>query len=77
MALKKHQILLQTVQNNKYLILTILLESYPILKEKRGANDKSTIKALNRIIELYEAWSKPEEAAKYKALLPDSTNENN
>jgi len=51
----------------------LLLESYPLLKEKRGENDKYTIKALNRIIELYEAWGKPEKVVEYKALLPDST----
>ena len=52
---------------------TFLLESYPLLKEKRGENDKYTIKALNRIIELYEAWDKPEKIAEYEAFLPDTT----
>jgi tetratricopeptide (TPR) repeat protein len=52
---------------------TLLLESYPLLKEKRGADDKYTINALNRIIELYQTWDKPEKVAEYKALLPDTT----
>jgi tetratricopeptide (TPR) repeat protein len=52
---------------------TLLLESYPLLKEKRGTDDKYTNKALNRIIELYQAWDKPEKVAEYKAFLPDTT----
>ena len=55
---------------------SLLLESYPLLKEKREADDKYTIKTLNFIIELYEAWGKPEKFAEYKALLPDSLKNN-
>ena len=50
----------------------LLLDSYHQLNEKRSGNDKYTIKALNRIIKLYEVWGKPEKVAEYKALLPDS-----
>ena len=60
-------------------ILAISIKKFipiPQKKEKRGANDKYTIKSLNNIIELYEAWDKPDKVAEYKALLPDSLNDN-
>ena len=32
--------------------------------------------ALQRIIDLYDAWDKPDEAAKWRAKLPDEVNAN-
>ncbi|MCJ7691709.1 MAG: tetratricopeptide repeat protein, partial [Clostridiaceae bacterium] len=55
---------------------SLLLESYPLLKEKRGENDKFTLKALDRTIRLYKAWDKPNKVAEYKSLLPDSLKHN-
>jgi len=46
------------------------LKSYQILKIKRGENDVHTVASLNCIIELYEAWNKPNKAAKYRTMLP-------
>jgi len=51
----------------------LLLESYKILKTKKGENDYYTMIVLNFIIELYKAWDKPEKVAECEALLPDST----
>jgi hypothetical protein len=48
----------------------LLVESYPILKSKRGEKNKHTQKALSYIIDLYKAWGKPEKAAEYRAMLP-------
>jgi eukaryotic-like serine/threonine-protein kinase len=50
----------------------LLVESYPRIKAKRGERDKATLKALNRIIALYQAWGKPSKVAEYRALLPTS-----
>jgi len=50
-----------------------LFESYIQLKEKLGKGDEFTLMALNRIIELYKAWNKPEKVAEYKTFLPDTT----
>ena len=52
---------------------SLLLESYSLLKEKRDANDKYTIEALNNIIELYNDWNKPEKVKEYEALISDTT----
>ncbi|HZS04344.1 MAG TPA: serine/threonine-protein kinase [Blastocatellia bacterium] len=47
----------------------LLVGNYPILKAKTGERSKQTVRALNRIIALYEAWGRPEKAAEYRALL--------
>jgi hypothetical protein len=44
----------------------LLLKSYPILEEVRGAQDPSTVSARNNLIELYERTNKSSEAAKYR-----------
>jgi len=49
----------------------LLVKSYSILKAKRGEEDKSTQQALNRIINLYQAWGKPDKAAPYRARLSE------
>jgi tetratricopeptide (TPR) repeat protein len=46
-----------------------LLGAYQNLVNTTGAADVRTIYALNHVVELYEAWGKPEEAARYRRLL--------
>ncbi len=46
-----------------------LLESYAVLKAKRGETNKGTVRALERIVQLYEAWGKFDKAAPYRSLL--------
>jgi serine/threonine-protein kinase len=48
----------------------LLLQSYQILKTKRGAESKQTRLALDHIIDLYQAWRRPIDAAPYIALKP-------
>ncbi|MBN2562642.1 MAG: serine/threonine protein kinase [Phycisphaerae bacterium] len=50
----------------------LLLRSHPIIRDRRGEEDSRAVAALERIVELYEAWGKPEKAAEYRALLPES-----
>ncbi len=45
-----------------------LIASYPTIKEIRGEQAIYTRVALRRILELYEAWGKPEKLASYRAL---------
>ena len=44
----------------------LLLSSYESLKNSQGANNPRTGIALQRLIALYEAWGKPEQAAHYR-----------
>jgi thioredoxin-like negative regulator of GroEL len=45
-----------------------LLTDYTGLKAARGEQHETTRKAANRLLELYEAWGKPDQAAIYRAL---------
>ncbi len=45
----------------------LLLESYRGLRSRRGERSITTLRALDLVIDLYERWGKPEEAAKYRA----------
>jgi tetratricopeptide (TPR) repeat protein len=45
-----------------------LLPAYAGLKAGRGAQHAETQKAVSHLIELYEAWGKPEKADPYRAL---------
>jgi len=47
----------------------LLVKSYSLLKKQFGASHRRTVAALKRIIELYEAWGKPDKAEEYRALL--------
>ena len=47
----------------------LLLASYPILRDTRGAEDSRSRRSLERLVLLYEAWGKPEQATRYAALL--------
>ena len=45
----------------------VLLESLGIMKEQRGARDVRFV--MLRLVELYDAWPKPDKAAEYRKLL--------
>ena len=47
---------------------TLLLESHTAMNKAMGANDPRVQRAKARLVKLYEAWGKPEEAAVYRAL---------
>ncbi|MEE8153400.1 MAG: tetratricopeptide repeat protein [Phycisphaerales bacterium] len=51
----------------------LLVESLPIIRERWGEQQKHTLAALDRIISLYEAWGKPQEAEEYRAIRGQST----
>lgn len=44
-----------------------LLESLPILRESRGTSSTAYRRTLTRMIDLYRAWNKPDEAAEYRS----------
>jgi thioredoxin-like negative regulator of GroEL len=48
---------------------TLLLEGFPKIREVRGDDHVFTIEARDTFVALYEAWGKPEEAGKYRAML--------
>ena len=50
----------------------LLLKSYPILREAFGDSHNRTRVALGRIVDLYDAWGKPDKAAKYRVMLPQT-----
>ncbi|MCP4550421.1 MAG: tetratricopeptide repeat protein, partial [bacterium] len=45
----------------------LLLRSYPQIKERHGEHDQKTLQALDRLIDLYRAWNKPDGLAEYEA----------
>ncbi len=47
----------------------LLLSGYSLIHAKRGPQHKRTLEALDRIIELYDSWDRPQQAAEYRALL--------
>ena len=48
----------------------LLLQSLDVLRERRGTSDAHTRTANRRLAELYAAWGRPEEAAKYRENDP-------
>jgi hypothetical protein len=46
-----------------------LLNSFSTLEAKYGKQGKSVIRAIRRIIKLYESLGKPDTAAEYRTLL--------
>ena len=50
----------------------LLLEAYPILRDDPSAEAYAR-DALTRIVEVYEAWGKPEKAEEYRGLLSGTT----
>jgi serine/threonine-protein kinase len=49
----------------------MVLEGYEGLRAGRGESHRATTAALGRVVGLYEAWGRPEEAARYRGKLPD------
>ncbi len=47
----------------------LLLDSYPILKDRTSARSPETRAALRRLVTLYRAWGRPEKAEEYVRLL--------
>jgi serine/threonine-protein kinase len=47
----------------------LLLESRRIMSRKLGERQELTQQAIQRVVKLYEAWDKPEQAAKWQARL--------
>ena len=61
------------VQGRYELAEPLVLSSYSRIKTVRGNNDEFTQRSLRRVVDLYEAWGKPEKAAKYRAVLKPTT----
>ena len=51
---------------------TALLEAHEILTSGLGADHSETLKVTPNLVDLYEAWGKPEKAAEWRAKLPDA-----
>jgi serine/threonine-protein kinase len=49
---------------------SLLVNSYLIIKDKRGEQHIRTRRAIQRLVRLYQACGKPGKAAEYRALLP-------
>ena len=47
----------------------LLLEALPIMKNSRGIEDKDVRTAVERMVSLYEAWGKTDQAEKYRKDL--------
>ena len=50
----------------------LLLAAHPVFRSVMGEQNMRTQRAIRLLIELYEAWSKPEKAAEYRALLEET-----
>ena len=50
---------------------SLLLSAHDVIESRLGGAHPLTRASLERIVLLYESWNKPEEAAKYRALLAD------
>ncbi|HEY3245104.1 MAG TPA: serine/threonine-protein kinase [Phycisphaerae bacterium] len=48
----------------------LLIRSYPRVRDTIGRHDERALRALQRIIDLYDAWGRPADAERYRALLP-------
>jgi hypothetical protein len=47
----------------------LVVEGYRTLKQKRGAAYRRSRQALGRVVELYDAWGRSAEAARWRAEL--------
>ncbi len=52
----------------------LLRDSYPLIAQARGSDHRRSQQALQRILDLYEVWGKPEQAAQYRTILPIRSN---
>ncbi|MBN1567720.1 MAG: protein kinase [Acidobacteria bacterium] len=48
----------------------LFLDAIPVLEKERGRNNAATQIARNRLANLYEAWKRPADATRLRALLP-------
>jgi hypothetical protein len=48
----------------------LLVAAYPVVKATFGDAHNRTRVALQRIVDLYEAWGRVQAADKYRAMLP-------
>jgi len=48
----------------------LLLETFHGHETKLGPEHPHTVDSLKQLVSLYEAWSKPEEAGKWRTMLP-------
>ena len=53
---------------------SIVVNAYNQLKKDRHMPHEDLQKARQRVVDLYTAWEKPDEAAKYRAMLPPDPN---
>ncbi|MEE8458276.1 MAG: tetratricopeptide repeat protein, partial [Phycisphaerales bacterium] len=51
---------------------SVLITTYSGYRELNGQDHEETQSALAACIDLYDAWGKPEKAAEYRALLPET-----
>lgn len=49
----------------------LLLNSYPRIRSDVGIRRKRGLETLERLVRLYEAWGKPDQAAEYRSRLAD------
>jgi hypothetical protein len=49
---------------------TLVLTTYQTLQDARGTPPSRRVEALERIVKLYESWSKPEKAAAWRVKRP-------
>ncbi|MBI3949256.1 MAG: serine/threonine protein kinase [Acidobacteria bacterium] len=61
-----------TVQQRYTEAESLLSQCYPGIKSGLGESHHRTKEALQRLVTLYEKWGKPDQAAKYRALLTHS-----
>ena len=47
----------------------MILEAFPIIEKTFGIGHPRAQAAVKRLVDLYEAWGKPDKAATYKAML--------
>jgi tetratricopeptide (TPR) repeat protein len=51
---------------------TILIDAHRIISKVVGPDHRSSVRATEGLVQLYEAWDKPKEAEKWRAKLPKS-----
>jgi hypothetical protein len=54
---------------------TLLLDAFGLSQRVLGPLDRSTIGSIGKIVELYEAWGKPEKAEEWRAKLSKTEDE--
>ncbi len=50
----------------------LLVDSYPVIRDAKGGGSRYTRDALARVAALYQAWGKPDEAARYQSSAPSA-----